>query len=230
VKPPLEMPTDFYAQVEFDIQRVDFAAPEASGRMGGVQSGFPLFYGIYTIDTVGQAESDEIRAFKDRMRGSGRLFLGRDLLRPYPKAHSGGFAGMTRAGGGAFDGSATDWSQVITADGDNQVTLEGLPAGLDLGLCDYVGFRWVATDPEVAGLTWHACVRVNVRGVADVDGTVTVTCEPSVPLAVPAGATAYLNRPACVMRLIPDQTKLQAVGKRLAIGGGQIAGIQDIRG
>lgn len=229
MKAPLEMPTDFIAQVGFDLQRVDYSAPEASGRVGGVQAGPPLWIASYTLDTLGQAESDEVRAFKDRMRGQIRRFLGRDVLRPYPKAHSRGFAGMLRAGGGAFDGSATAWSEVITADGDSEVTLEGLPIGLELGLCDYVGFHWVATSTEVAGLTWHACVRVNVAGVTAEDGTVTITCEPPIPSAVPPGATAYLNQPACVMALVTDQTKLQAVGRRLAIGGGQIVGVQDIR-
>jgi hypothetical protein len=229
MKAPIEIPTDFYAQVEFDIQRVDYLAPEAGGRVGGVQAGFPLWQAVYTLDTVGQDESDEIRAFKDRARGATRLILGRDVLRPYPKAHSGGFAGMLRAGGGAFDGSATAWSETINADGDSLVELHGLPVGLTLGLCDYVGFHWVATEGDFAGLTWHACVRVNVGAAADGTGEVTVTCEPPIPSVVPPTATAYLNRPACVMRMLIDQTKLQAVGKRLAIGGGQLAFIQDLR-
>jgi hypothetical protein len=135
---------------------------------------------------------------------------------------------MVRPDASPFDGTATDWSEVINADGDSRVTLEGLPVGFTLGLCDYVGFSWVATETSVAGLTWHTCVRVNSGDVADGTGELTVTCEPAIPLAVPPTATAYLNSPACVM-VLTDQTKLQAVGKRLAIGGGQIAGIQDLR-
>jgi hypothetical protein len=42
----------------------------------------------------------------------------------------------------------------------------------------------------------------------------TVTCEPPIPPAVPPTAIAYLNQPACVMALLTDQTKLQAVGRR----------------
>lgn len=229
MKAPIAMPTDFYAQVDFDIQRVDYTEAEASGRVGGVQAGFPLWLGNWTIDVVGQAESDAIRAFKDSARGATRRFLGRDLTRLYPKAHSGGFAGMVRAGGGAFDGSATTWSEAITADEDSQVTLNGLPVGLTLGQGDYIGFSYVATEDGVAGLTWHALVRVVVGGAASGGGVLTVTSEPPVPSAVPGGATAYLNQPACVMALLTEQTKLQGVGRRLAIQGGQIAGIQDIR-
>lgn len=229
MKPPLEMPTDFYSQVDFDILRVDYGAPESSGRMGGVQAGFPLFVGTWTIDVVGEDESDAIVAFKDQMHGQTRRFLGRDLTRLYPRAYPGGFAGMVRAGGGAFDGTATAWSEVLTADGDSQLTLQGLPAGFELGLRDYIGFHWVATETSVAGLTWHACVRVGVAGVADGAGNITVTSNPAVPSAVPAGAVAYLNQPACVMTLVTDQSKLQAIGRRNAIGGGQLVGVQDIR-
>lgn len=229
MKPPLEMPTDFYSQVEFDILRVDYSAPEGSGRQGGVQAGFPLFYAVYTLDVVGPDETDEIIAFKDQARGQTRRFLGRDLTRPYPKAYPRGFAGMTRPDASPFDGTATAWSEAINADGDSLVTLEGLPAGFELGKRDYIGFHWVATSADIAGLTWHACVRVNVVGIADGDGTVTVTCNPPIPDAVPAGAVAYLNQPACVMVLVSDQTKLGPIGKRLALQSGQLGGLQDIR-
>jgi hypothetical protein len=229
VKAPIEMPTDFYSVVEFDIQRVDYSAPDASGRVDGVQAGFPLFYASYTIDVVGEDETDDIVAFKDDLRGATRRFLGRDLTRLYPKAHRNGFAGMVRPDASPFDGSATAWSETINADGDSEVTLQGLPVGLTLGKRDYVGFHWVATSSEVAGLTWHLCVRIKSGGVADGAGNVTFLSEPPISPAVPAGAVAYLNQPACVMVQLTDQTKLQGVGKRRAIGGGQIFGLQDIR-
>lgn len=224
-----DMPLGLYSQHAFEIQRVDYSAPEGSGRIGGVQSGFPLWQAIYTIDsTLLPDESDEATAFKDRIRGATRRFIGRDISRLYPKAHAAGFDGMLRAGGGTFDGSATSWSEAMV-DGDSQVTLEGLPEGLTLGKRDYIGFSWVATSPDIAGLTWHACVRVNVGGAADDTGALTVTSEPPVPLAVPAGATAYLNRPGCIMTLITEQSTLQPLNYRLAIQGGQFAGVQDIR-
>ncbi len=230
MKAPLEMPTEYFSAVDFDIQRVDYGAPEASGRVGGVQAGFPLWLASWTIDVVGPNESDAIRAFKDSVRGATRRFLGRDLVRPYPSAYPGGFAGMLRAGGGAFDGTATSWSEAITADDDSQVTLNGLPAAFEMNKGDYIGFRWVATEASVAGLTWHAMVRAVEAKTASGAGVLAgITCEPPIPAVVPGGAIAYLNQPACVMALITDQTKLQAVGRRRAIGGGQIVGLQDLR-
>jgi hypothetical protein len=224
------MPTYIYAQHEFELERIDYSAPEAGGRVGGVQAGFPLWLGAWTMDgAMSVDESDAARAFIAQIRGATRLFLGRDIGRPYPKAHKSGFAGMLRAGGGAFDGSATSWSEAITADGDSEVTLNGLPAALELGSGDYIGFRWVATESSVAGLTWHVCVRIVEGATASGAGSVTVTSEPPIPSAVPVGATAYLNQPACVMRLLTDRSKLLPINHRLAIGGGQIIGIQDIR-
>ena len=229
MKPALAMPAVFYAAVEFELRRVDYAAPEAGGRLSGVQAGFPLWEGTWTLDINGPDEADAARAFMASIRGSTRRFLGRDVLRSYPRAHKYGFAGMIRAGGGAFDGSATSWSEAIDGNGDSAVTLNGLPVGLTLAAGDYIGLRWAATEAAVAGLTWHAPVRVVTGGVANGAGVVTVTSEPPIPSAVPAGATVYLNEPKCTMVLDTSKSSLQAVGRAGLMRGGQLTGIQDIR-
>jgi hypothetical protein len=230
VKPPIEMPTNGIAQQLFDLQRNDFAAPEASGRIGGVQAGLPLWIAEYTVGRVGAAKSDQLRAFMLSLRGATRRFLARDQSRPFPKAHIHGFAGMVRAGGSTpFTGDCTAWAETIDGDDDSQLQLSGLPAGLTLSVCDMVGFRWTTTDPSLAGLTWHAPVQVVVGGTANSSGVVTVTVEPPVPLGVPNSAIAYLNGPAAVMTLVTDRSKLEAIDRRLAVRGGAIVGIQDIR-
>lgn len=229
MKSPIEMPTSGASLQSFEIQRVDFAAPEASGRIGGVQAGFPLWAGEWTIGRIGTDRSDDFRAFLSEIRGATRRFLARDLARPYPKAHISGFSGMTRAGGGSFDGTATSWSESIDSNDDSNISLTNLPTGFTLSKGDYIGFRWTATESAIAGLTWHALVRVVVGDTTDVSGNLTVRCEPPVPSAVPGTATAYLDRPACVMALIIDQSKLDPIDRRLAVRGGTITGIQDIR-
>lgn len=229
MKAPLDLPTSGFAQQSFEPQRVDFSAPEASGRIGGVQAGFPLWLGQWTIGAIAAAKSDELRAFMARLRGATRRFLGVDMARPYPLAHITGFAGMTRVDTTPFVGDCSDWSEVITADGDSELTLEGVPADLELSIGDYVGFRYAATEASVAGLTWHALVRVVVGADADGTGSVTVTVEPPVPSAVPGTAVAYLDHPKCVMVLVSDQSRLDGIDRRLAVSGGSITGIQDIR-
>jgi hypothetical protein len=229
MKQPFDMPVRSVSRQQFELLRVDYSAPEASGRIGGVQAGFPLWMGAWQLAEMRPEKSDEWRAFMSSIRGSNRRFLGRDQKRTYPKAYASGFTGMTRAGGGAFDGSATSWSENITADDDSEVTLTGLPAGFVMSQGDYIGFHWVATEESVAGLTWHALVRVVEAATGDGTGEVTVVCEPPVPSAVPLTATAYLNEPKCVMVLVPDQSKLEAIDRREAIRGGTLVAIQDIR-
>lgn len=229
MKAPLTMPVRGAARQQFEPQRVDYSAPEAGGRIGGVQAGFPLWFGIWTLTDMTPAKSDEWRAFFLQLRGAIRRFLGTDRERPYPKAHSAGFAGMTRAGGGSFDGTASSWSESINGDGDSAVTLHGMPAGLVLGQGDYIGFSYTATEAAVSGLPWHALVRVVVGGTADGSGVLTVTSEPPVPAAVPGSATAYLNEPKCVMVLVSEQSSLDAISRRGAIHGGTVVGVQDLR-
>lgn len=229
MKAPLEMPVSGMALQQFEPQRIDYSAPEAGGRIGGVQAGFPLWLGVWTIGTIGAAKSDALRAFLLRLRGATRRFIGRDLSRPYPKAHITGFARMTKTDGSPFTGPAASWSEAISDEDDSQLTLTGLPPGLTLTTGDYVGFRWSASDDDIAGLPWQACVRVLDGGMADASGSLTVTSEPPVPSAVPADAVAHLDLPGCVMVLVSDQSKLDAMDRRLAVRGGKIAGVQDLR-
>lgn len=231
MKAPLAMPESGMSQQAFEPQRVDYAAPEAGGRLGGIQAGFPLWAATWSVGRVGQAKSDEIRSFLAELRGATRWFYGRDLARPYPKQYPDGFSAMTRFNGSAFDGSATSWSQSVNSDDDQLLTLNGLPSGLVLGTLDYVGFKWTATDDEVAGLEWRALVRV-VRGgggMASGGGSLTVKVEPPIPSCVPSGAVAHLDKPSCVMKQVTTQSSLDPVDRRLAVRGGTIVGIQDLR-
>src|SRR5437868_14970158 len=115
MKAPLAMPASGASMQEFEPQRIDYMAPEAGGRVGGVQAGFPLWLATWTIGRIGADKSDEWRAWLLRMRGATRRFLGRDLSRPFPKLHASGFSRMTIIGGAAFTGAASDWSENITA-------------------------------------------------------------------------------------------------------------------
>lgn len=231
MKAPLEMPTSGAALQEFEPQRIDYAAPEASGRVGGVQAGFPLWLAIWTIGRIGAAKSDELRSFLTEVRGAIRTFYGRDLSRPYPKAYAGGFANMTRPDATPFTGAATSWSQSVDADGDQLLTLNGLPSGFVMGTGDYAGFKWDAAGEAAGNLRRRALARV-IRGgggAASATGVLTIKVEPPIPAAVPVGATAHLDLPACVMRIVTERTKLDAIDRRLAVRGGTIVAIQDLR-
>ncbi|WP_380787231.1 hypothetical protein [Sphingomonas sp. R86521] len=221
---PLEQPTASAAQQSFELQRVDFVSPEAGGRIGAVSAGNPLWAATWQLAKIGALRSDEWRAFMLRLRGSQRTFLARDIARPFPLAFIGGFAGMSRAGGGSFSGAAVAWSQSISADGDAVLTLSGLPGNMAFAVGDYVGFRWGDGDGR------RALTRVVVRATSSASGVVALIVEPPVPtLVVPAGATAHLDRPACVMRLVPGQSDMGPIDRRLAVTSAKITAVQDLR-
>ena len=226
---PRDMPTTGAALQAFEVQRVDYHAPEAGGTQGGVQAGFPLWAASWTIGRIGEDRSDLWRAWFTRMRGSQRRFLARDLRRPYPKLYPGGFTGLSRPSGGGFNGAAASWSVAIDVEGDCLLTLNDLPAGLLLSLGDYVGFRW--DDPAGSAGNWYrrALVRVIEPATADGTGKLVARVEPPVPSLVPPTAPAHLDQPACVMKMLSDQSNLDVIDRRGAIRGGTIVAVQDLR-
>lgn len=218
------------ARVSFEIERVDYAAPEASGRQGGVQAGWPLWSAAFEIERSDPDSADQWRAFFARLRGRIRRFYAGDILRRFPAGFPAGFAGLVRAGGGAFDGSATSWDQAITADGDAQITVTGLPANFPIALGDYIGFKWDAAGAPLNSYERRTMARAVLPAVASGLGTAVVTVEPPVnTLVVPPAAVAHFDNPLCVMQLIPENSSLGPIGHGRALGGGAIAAIQDLR-
>lgn len=217
---PRPMPAGGVDSQAFDLMRSDMTSPRADGRFEGVAVGWPLWRMTLTLNNADADETDVWVAFIDAQRGATRPFLARDLTRPFPKAHPDGFDGMDRAGGGAFDGSATSWS--VNADRD-VLTLNGLPAGLTLSLRDYVGFRWTTDDEPRRVLT-----RVVEPASADGSGVLVAAIEPPLPTLTPSDAPAHLDIPDVVMRLIPAETSL---GERdvLHTQGGTVTALQDLR-
>lgn len=223
MKAPVAMPTMYVAIQEFELQRVDYLSPEASGRIGGVQAGFPLWSVVYTLGRMPDDWSDTWRAFIANLRGQTRRFVGFPLERTLPKAY------METGLPIGFSGAASGWSETINADGDSELTLTGLPAGFVLSTGDYIEFRYTATEDAIAGLEWRALVRTVESATASGGGTATVIVEPPVPSSVPPAAVAHLDNPGCTMALVSDQSSLGPVDRLYSINGGQITAIQDIR-
>lgn len=218
------------ARVSLEIQRIDFAAPQAGGRQGGVQAGWPLWAARFELDRVDPQSADLWRAFFARLRGRIRRFYCWDPTRRLPLNYRFGFAGMNRAVGGAFDGSALGWSQTIEANGDARLTLTGLPAGFQIAVGDYVGFLWNAAGAAPGTFERRTMARAVLPATAGAGGVAQVIVEPPLnPLVVPAGAVAHFVDPACVMQLVPEESDLGPIGKGAALSGGTITAIQDLR-
>lgn len=217
------------ARVSLDIERVDFAAPEARGRGGGVQAGWPLWLGRWELDRVDPQSAEMWGAFIDRLRGRQRLFIGGDVARPFPAAYPLGFAGVDRASGGAFPGWATGWSQTFDADGNALLALTGLPANMALGRRDYIGFRWGEASVPVVNLGRRALVRVVEPVIASGAGAVTVMVEPPIDTRiVPGGAVPYFDRPAALFRQITEQSSVGSTGSGLAQSPSTLVAAQEL--
>lgn len=219
---PRVMPlTGYAAGHQFELERFDHAAPEDSGRIGGITSAPPKWMAVWPLSqSMSMAMSDEWRAWVASLRGQQRMFMGVDVARRFPAAYPAGFYGLTRAGGGAFDGSALSWSQSIDGAGNAVLSLTGLPAGFAMGWGDYIGWHWTAG-------TRRALVRTVEPGVADGSGAISLTIEPPVDMrCVPPGATAHLNNPCCIMKLVKDKTELGGLDRMGRIKGGTITGAQ----
>lgn len=219
------------ARVRFGIERVDFAAPEASGRQGGVQAGWPLWSARYELDRSDPDSADLWQAFFDRLRGRIRRFYAIDPKRRMPKLYRFGFGGMVRAGTSTpFDGTATSWLQLTDSNGDARITLNGLPAGLQISTGDMIGFRWDAAGAGAGNMMRRTVARAVLPATATGAGQALVTVEPPLNTSlVPAGAIAHLDDPAVVMQLIPEESELGPIGQAGILSGGSITAIQDLR-
>jgi len=226
----LEMPSRGIASQEFEKDERDASASERGGRLGGVTLGFPLWSATFQLSpNLSRDMSDDWRAFYARLRGSKRPFLAYDRDRLFPRTYPDGFGSMTRVGGAAFDGSAASWSQAIDSDGEARVSLTDLPSGMVLVKGDYIGFRWDASGSPAGTHDRRTMARLVEPAVVAADGTVTALVEPPVPSAVPAGAEAHLDKPACIMRAVPGQAVLGPLDRRQKIAGGSLRALQDLR-
>ena len=230
ILPQPETPSGI-ARVRFDIERVDFGAPEASGRQGGVQAGWPLWSARYELDRSDPDSADLWQAFFDRMRGRMRRFYAIDPKRRMPKLYRFGFAGLLRAGTSTpFTGAATSWSQAVDSLGDARMTLNGLPAGFQISVGDMIGLRWDAAGFAAGNMMRRTIARAVLATNATGAGQAQVMIEPPLNTSlVPAGAIAHFDNPAAVMQLVPEDSELGPIGTGGVLAGGSISAIQDLR-
>ncbi|MDR7232298.1 hypothetical protein J2X45_003404 [Caulobacter sp. BE264] len=220
---PRPMPEAGAARQTFELGRRDFLSPETGGRVGSIAVGPPVWVAEWSLGQGGPRRADEWVAFVDSLEGSKRLFVGRDLSRPYPLAYQDtALAGLTRAAGGAFNGAASAWSIDTDDDGAPILVLSGLPAFFRLSRRDYVGFRWTTE-----GVERRALVRLAKDYTGTGEGWGLLPIQPAVPSIVPPTATAHFDLPGCLMRLIPDKTVIGAMDRRLAPAV-TVAAIQDL--
>lgn len=218
ISEPRTMPTEGAARQKWRTVDVGYGWREAGGRSGGVGEGTVSPWRMeLALGEMSTAAGDAWWAFATWC-GIRRTFYAHDILRPYPAAYPAGFAGLNRAGGGAFpaDGAPSSWS--VDASGE-VLTLSGLPAAFVLGVGDWAGWVW-DTDKRTAA-------KVVEGGTANGSGVLVVSIQPPLPAFVPSDAAMTLALCEMVLRLTPE-TDL-GDEDTVSLGGGKIVAEQDLR-
>ncbi len=201
---PLALPSCVTESLAFELERQESIAPEQGGRLVSIELGPALWRASYAMQPRNERDFDLWRGFISSLRGSSKLFYGRDVRRKWPRAYRGvGFTDLTRAGGGAFDGTATSFELNGARD---EIDLTGLPAGFEIAIGDYLDFRWD---------TWKRSLHRIVTDLnADGSGEGTWTLEPRVETVVPDDAVVNFTAPCCTMALLPGSVDVRAESGR----------------
>ena len=131
-----------------------------------------------------EADAAAWEAWLSSLRGGLRTFKAWHPLRRYARAYPAGYGGLTRHGGGSFDGTAT--RSTIGA-GLDTVLLTGLPSTFAVKVGDMVSWAHSATN--------QALHRVVEDATASA-GQVTLAVEPLIRPS-PTGTVASLEKAWC---------------------------------
>lgn len=172
-------------------------APRATDRMEGRRTEMQTSGQWYwTLKLTGRARKvagfGQMDVFSMMAGDNGEVFVAYNVFRPRP-IKFGGCAplGGTRAGGGAFDGTAT-----LTARTAFSATVSGLPAGFPLSAGDYVEFRMSPTKRSLHMITADA--------TANGSGVVTIAFKYALDLQhFTTAAVVNFEKPSCIMQIDP---------------------------
>lgn len=191
----ISYPRSFPANAQFDS--VDFKLGDLSvqntlesGAVQTMEMGPSLWTATFSTIDLQMRDRQIWQAWELTLRG-GRTFLAFDPEKVHPAAYGADVLGLTRAGGGAFDGTATLTSVTATT-----VTVSALPAAYQAKAGDMLSFPWNSS---------HALHMVAEDATADGSGAATFKVVPPVQTspAPSGGATVRLVQPVCVMKIKP---------------------------
>lgn len=173
-------------ECSFDPMFQQIVAPTRGGLVQVANIGTELWAMKFATSPLDYQQAMEWMAWLHSLRGGARSFKAWHPLRRFPYAYPSGFGGMTRAGGGSFDGTCT-----LNAIGGSRdtITLTTLPASFAFSIGDMVSFPAGASQ---------VLVRVLESATANGSGAVTLTIEPALPVSAVTGVTATLTKPWCL--------------------------------
>jgi len=191
---PIALPAVGWKECTFDPVQ-----PRSINRMEGRRTesqifGTPYWRASYQATWLDKAKFGLIDAFMMQAGDDGETFLGYDVFRPRPTAmDTGNPLSGTKAGGGAFNGSAV--LQTIT--NSRTVIISGLPAGFILSPGDYIEFRMSALARSL-----H---RIIAPAVANSSGVVTLSIRHGLDTQnFTTASVVNFEKPSCTMQIDPD--------------------------
>lgn len=182
-----------FETAQFMLSYSHARAPDRGNRQQVSNLAPDLWVMEYATPKLSYWDAMDTMAWLYSLRGGRRTFKARHPLYTYPSGYRSGFTGLTRAGGGSFDGTCT--LSAISTD-RSTVTLSGLPAGFTVATHDLLSFPMGTSRCLVAALE---------AATANGSGVLSVVVEPELPLDATTGVTATFNRPWC-LAIIDDKS------------------------
>ena len=149
----------------------------------------------FQSDTLNWSDANALMTVLEGLEGGTILFKAWHPQLRFPQKYRGGFSGLTRHGGGAFDGTCN-----ITGVGGTlkTLTLSNLPDAFQFTLGDMVSFPFGDTQ---------LLFRILADATANNSGVVTVSVTPTLPISLsvttpPIVATVF--KPWCLASIDAD--------------------------
>lgn len=213
---PIGYPTSGFVEADFQIIRRQAAGMLGNGRDIVIDRGIPQWKAVMKTKPLfakGPGVINEVglwRGFRDSLRGGSRFFLGYDPFGSYPSAYMpAGWGSLTRAGGGAFTGTATLTSIAnsgLPGVGRDVVSIGTLPIALSLIAGDYLSLSQSGIV-SLHRILDQSAVAANGSGVA------TVWVEPEIPANFTTSAAVNLLNASAKFRLSDFALPVQASGR-----------------
>lgn len=132
---PLELPTYRATDTDFNLMNVDSFNTLSSGAGFATEIGAPYWDVSVSVHSMKNLEHGYWDGFFDKLRGQKKSFLMYDANRPTPIMYPN-VVGMTKAGGGSFNGSCN----IVSFTDVRTVNVNGLPANFQMITGDYISF------------------------------------------------------------------------------------------
>lgn len=196
---PLEMPTRSDGVLPFNSGTFKLLygiskAPNRGAKQQVVELAPSLWQMSFSTPQIYYDEAIELQTWLEMLQGGLKLFKAYHPHLTYPLNYRNGFAGLSRAGGGSFDGTCTVTDFAETLD---SLTVGGLPTGFSLRLGDMISMPF--EDTQIL----H---RITAPAIANGFGAVTLPIVPPLPISFAASpeVAATFFKPWCYATVDAD--------------------------